>query len=130
MDAGILVCHVLVDRDDVDAFAAHCLQHGLQLVLAHREVAVDDRLLVAAREGGPEEVVVERGHLESGGECGAHRRIDLVLEQHRVAHQHGAGPRPTASRPEMGLNPDLDEAVGAALCLGIWIAAAALATRQ
>src|SRR3982751_1369974 len=32
----LLVRHVLMDRDDVDAAAAHRLQHRLQLVLAHR----------------------------------------------------------------------------------------------
>jgi hypothetical protein len=45
--------HVLVDRDDVDAADSHRLQHGLQLVLVHGEVAIDHRLIVRACEGGP-----------------------------------------------------------------------------
>jgi hypothetical protein len=42
---------VLVDRDDVDPFLAHGLEHGLQLVLSHREISIDDGFLVTSREG-------------------------------------------------------------------------------
>ena len=35
-----------------------------------------------------EEVIVQRGHFETGVECGAHRRVDLVLEHDSVAHHH------------------------------------------
>ncbi len=48
-----LLRHVLVDGDDVDAVGAHRLENCLQLALEHGEVAIDDCLLIAARERGP-----------------------------------------------------------------------------
>src|SRR5262245_58036738 len=36
--AGLLMGHMLMDGDDVDAFLAHRPQHRLQLVLGHREI--------------------------------------------------------------------------------------------
>src|SRR5262249_27042691 len=45
-DSRLLARHVLVDRDDVDARTTELLQNGLQLGFDHREVTVDERLLV------------------------------------------------------------------------------------
>src|SRR5665213_1975826 len=42
-----------MDGDDVDALAAHRLEHGLQLLFIHREIPVDHSLLVAAGECSP-----------------------------------------------------------------------------
>ena len=50
---GLSPGHVLVDGDDVDVGLAQRLEHALQLALLHREVTVDDRLVVAAGERGP-----------------------------------------------------------------------------
>jgi hypothetical protein len=36
----------------------------------------------------PEEMVVQRGHVEAVFEQRAHHRVDLVLQQHEIAHQH------------------------------------------
>jgi hypothetical protein len=52
-DPRVLVGHVVVDRDDVDAAGAQRLQHRLQLGLQHREVAVDDALSSLPRERRP-----------------------------------------------------------------------------
>jgi hypothetical protein len=38
----------VVDRDDVDAACSQRLEHRLKLALGHREVAVDDGVLVTA----------------------------------------------------------------------------------
>src|SRR5438093_3401929 len=52
-DARLLVRHVVVDRDDVDVRVAQRLEHVLELVLEHREVAIDHRGFLAPREGRP-----------------------------------------------------------------------------
>lgn len=51
--ARLLVGHVLVNRDDVDVRSAHGLQHWLQLARQHREVAVNDGLLIGAGKTSP-----------------------------------------------------------------------------
>ena len=68
-----------------------------------------------------EEVVVQRRHLEAGIERRAHRRVDLVLEDDRIAHQHCAAMSrrergPGAKAHEGGHGPlvDRDLYVGAA----------------
>src|SRR5205814_5571549 len=48
-----LMCHVLMDGNDVDGFVAQRLEHRLQLVFEHGEVASDDCIAVRSREGGP-----------------------------------------------------------------------------
>src|SRR6266542_3245965 len=52
-DPRLLASHVLVDRDDIDARLPQLLEHGLELVLQHGEVAVDDGVVVGAGERGP-----------------------------------------------------------------------------
>ena len=44
---------MVMARTDVDSAAPERLEDALKLVLAHREVAVDDRYVIAAREGSP-----------------------------------------------------------------------------
>ena len=36
-----------------------------------------------------EEVVVQRSHFQAVVQRDAHRRVDFILEQHRIAHHHG-----------------------------------------
>src|SRR5919198_300524 len=45
-DAWLLPGHVLMDGDDIDVRLAERLQHGLELVLEHREIAVHDGVVV------------------------------------------------------------------------------------
>src|SRR5262245_61486028 len=52
-DARLLMCHVVVDRDDVDVRTAQRLENILKLVLEHREVAIDDGRLLASSERRP-----------------------------------------------------------------------------
>ena len=42
-----------MDRHHVDARTAQRLEHRLQLVLEHYEIAVDHRFFIAANKGGP-----------------------------------------------------------------------------
>ena len=49
-NARLLSAHVLVNGNDVDAFLAHGLEHGLKLALGHREVAVNDWDTLSADE--------------------------------------------------------------------------------
>src|SRR5262249_27910304 len=73
-DPGLLPCHVLMNRHDVDAGAAQRFQHRLWLGLLHREVSVDDRLVVAARERRPGVDAHRAGH---------HRTVHLRLAADR-----------------------------------------------
>src|SRR5437870_6839340 len=52
-DAWLLVRHVVVDRDDVDVRVTQRLEDVLELVLEHREVAIDHRGSLAPRECCP-----------------------------------------------------------------------------
>src|SRR2546425_12318832 len=52
-DAWLLVRHVVVDRDDVDVRVTQRLEDVLELVLEHREVAIDHRGSLTPRERRP-----------------------------------------------------------------------------
>src|SRR6266849_8762879 len=52
-DAWLLVRHVIVDRDNVDVRMTQRLEDVLELVLEHREVAIDHRGSLAPRECRP-----------------------------------------------------------------------------
>src|SRR5581483_1283232 len=52
-DAGLLADHVLMDCDHIDAGGAQGVKDGLQLALAHREVAIDDGVVFGSGEGSP-----------------------------------------------------------------------------
>src|SRR5262245_49437790 len=69
-DARLLVGHVVVDRDDVDPGSAQRLEHALQLVLEHREVAVHQGGPGAPGEGRPGVDAHRRAYLGA-----VHRRL-------------------------------------------------------
>src|SRR4051812_48295395 len=51
--AGLLVRHVVMNGDDVDALVAQTPEHWLQLVFQHREVTIDNCIVIGARECRP-----------------------------------------------------------------------------
>ena len=51
--ARFFVCHVLVNGDDVDLVLTQRFQDRLQFVFRHREVAINNGVVVASRERRP-----------------------------------------------------------------------------
>src|SRR5438105_8927609 len=106
----LLVRHVLVDGDDVDAAGAQRLEHLLQLALDHGEVAIDNRAIVGPGERGPGvhahriahrlaghldlapdgDLVDALVHLAAAPESGVDAlRIEVAIRRIDVARGHG-----------------------------------------
>ena len=50
-DSGYLVCHIVVDRNDVDAGGTEGFEHVLAFVFEYSEVAIDHGVHIVAGRG-------------------------------------------------------------------------------
>src|SRR5215831_17239532 len=85
--ARLLLAHVLMNGDDVDALLAHGMQHWLKLVLQHGEITIDKRCIVAAGKCRPS---VDAHLLADGHAVHAGRTADHDLEHALIGLALGA----------------------------------------
>src|SRR5215467_15742432 len=85
--ARLLLAHVLMNGDDVDALLAHGMQNWLKLVLQHGEITIDKRRIVAAGKCRPS---VDAHLLADGYTMHAGRTADHDLEHALVGLPLGA----------------------------------------
>ena len=52
-NAGLFMCHVRMDCDDVDAACPNCFERGLQLIFGHREISIDNGVVIVAGKRRP-----------------------------------------------------------------------------